>query len=240
MMHNVCHKIDNIKIKKKTLKTRMSSFITEDKKFLCLSYNNNISDGSSEESYNIYFDQLDNEQQIYTKVEKLELETDFINEIPKNVSKFIKLKELHVKGSRFWNLEMSQISTSVEVLYLTDHSNLSRGCVNGMDKLTNLSSVYLDFYPFNFLNIFEFEFGEYQSSEDSNEDNIIPIPNLPKLKFITFCSGILYSKEDVKSNWQSLFTEHQLFSNIKTRIASVEIDNNGCFDIKVTLNDHNN
>jgi hypothetical protein len=208
---------------------RGTSFITWDKKFLCLNYAS-----IGEESYNRYFNRLDFEERTYSKVIKLELLTDFINELPSNILLFQNLKEINIKGSRFWNLDMTQIPNTVEILYLTEHSNLSAECINGMDELINLSAIYLDFDTFKFFNIF-IDSDYYNLNNDNSNSDIIPIPNLPKLKFITFCSGTFYKKESLKNDWLTIFKDHQLFRDIKNRISSVEIDYSTDFDIKMTL-----
>ncbi len=97
-----------------------NSCITRDRKMLCLSY---PMFDSKETGFDEYFDKLDLEEQIYDKVETLILESDFIYEIPNNVLKFKNLKKINVVGSRFWNLESKQIPASVEILYLTEHTN---------------------------------------------------------------------------------------------------------------------
>lgn len=201
------------------------SFITGDRKFLCLLY------PSINNDYNSYFDKLDSEEGTYNKLEKLRIETDFINAIPENVSKFINLKTLIIEGSRFYDLKMIQVPISVEVLYLVEHTNLQRECIEGMDRLINLTSLYLDFKPFGFLNIFK---GEY--NENKSENNIITIPpNLMKLKLIEFHSSIGYSKEMLKHDWKTVFIRNGLFSNIRDRIKDIIVEDDLWFDISIML-----
>src|SRR5438067_11112693 len=112
-----------------------------------------LGDYSSEDNYNQYFDQLNQNVDAYKSLETLSIETDNINEIPRNVSKFKNLIELRISGSRFWNLTMERIPKSVKVLYLIHHSNLQANCLKGMDRLINLVELHLDFYPFGFSNL---------------------------------------------------------------------------------------
>jgi hypothetical protein len=97
-------------------------------------------DGCKEESYNNYFDELNE----YDTLEELYIHTDFIHNLPSNVLKFTKLKKLEIAGSRFWNLTMERVPVSVEKLIMTEHSNLSPRCIIGMNRLVNLKELWVD------------------------------------------------------------------------------------------------
>lgn len=201
----------------------LESWITEDRQYLNLSYAS-LENGCFEQSYNKYFDELDLEEQTYTKVIKLSIETDFINRIPDNVMRFQNLTHLKITGSRFWDLSMDQIPETVRVLYLTEHSNLQPECLKGMDKLINLEEFCVDWHPFGFDNILIDL--DYDTVEEVEQDEILfPITNLPKLKKIIFRSGIFYSKQDFKIKWIEILKIHPLFQNIRNRITNVSIEN---------------
>lgn len=206
------------------------NFITENKKFLYLSYPN-IGDNCSEEAYNKYFNQLDTEVGIYDKTEKLIFETDFIKKIPNNVLNFRNLKEIDIRGARFWELDCSHIPISIEVLRLIEHSNLHSKCINGMDKLINLTTLDLNCKPFDFSHILEY----YENTDtDEDEIDIIPIPNLPNLGSITIHTN--YYKYNLKPNWMTFFVNHALFNNIKNRINKLGLSGEDCIKIKIYLN----
>jgi hypothetical protein len=126
---------------------------------------------------------------------------------------------------------MEQIPETVEILYLTEHSNLQPRCVEGMDKLTNLKELHIDLITFGFADIFVYPDGyvDYCNTED-----IIPIPNLDKLKTMRFCSGIMYTRTDLKENWIDEFIAHPLFVNIEHRIIDVTFSDD--YKSEITLN----
>lgn len=196
--------------------THNNNFITENKKFLCLSYPN-IGDNCNEEAYNKYFDQLDSEVGIYDKTEKLFLETDHIYKIPSNILKFRNLKEIDIRGSRFWDLNCSQIPISIEIIHLIEHSCLGCDCINGMDKLINITTLDLDCNPFNISRIFE-----YHDPIEIDETDVIPIPNLPNLESITLRT--ICSKSELIPNWMPTFTNHRLFNNIRDKIDKIDLE----------------
>ena len=130
------------------------------------------------------------------------------------------MTDLTVSGSRFWHLTMEQVPPTVEKLYLTEHSNLQPNCIKGMDNLINLTDVHLDFEPFAFHGLFEYPpHGSYHDMED-----IVPIPDLPKLTNILFKCGVHHDITDLKKNWIVLVMSHPLFKNIQNRIKSVNFD----------------
>ncbi len=103
-----------------------------------------------------------------------------------------------------------------------------------MEKLVNLSEIYLDIKPFDFSNIFEYC---NQQFSNININDRIPIPDLPKLKSVSFHTGIFYKHEDLKFDWKKIFKNHYLFSKIKMRIIKVLLNESSSFPIiQVTLN----
>jgi len=204
-------------------KNHFKSCITVDRKSLCLSYA--IYD-SDESGYDDLFDQLDLEEKIYDKLETLILETDHIHKIPDHVLQFKNLKKINIMGSRFWDLDLTQVPGSVEVLILIDHTNLPLFCLNGMEKLINLTDVHLDKKPFDnvFSNVFEYSSHYGYSKTDTNINRIYQIPDLPKLKTISFHTGISYDQNDLKPYWRKILKNHHMFSKIKTRITNICLD----------------
>jgi len=106
---------------------RFKNYISKDKNILILSAD--IQNNGYNDDYDGYFDKLNDEVQIYDITETLIINSDSINEIPNNVLKFNNLKKLNVSGSRFWNLQLTQVPKSVETLIFIDHSNLPLYCL---------------------------------------------------------------------------------------------------------------
>src|SRR5581483_12248589 len=110
-----------------------SSCITEDRTYLNLAYPD-FSNNCELQGYNDYLDKLDSEVSTYSKVNRLVINTDYINSLPKNVCKFKNLIDLTVSGSRFWDLTMEKVPHTVEKLNFTNHSSLSLDSLKGMEK----------------------------------------------------------------------------------------------------------
>ena len=219
-----------------TLESRYhsDSCISMDHKMLCLSDHTL----SHEQEYDEYFDKLDQEEHIYDLVLTLIIETDHIHRIPDNVKKFKNLKNLIVQGSRFWDLDMIPVPESVCTLKLIEHTNLQECCILGMEKLLCLTELYLDMKAFAFSLIFEYS-SLYRGSNTQVND-LIPIPDLPKLKLISFHTGISYRQEDLKLYWKKIFKNNLLLSKIKHRITKIILDDSGSFPvIQVILNEQN-
>jgi hypothetical protein len=199
-----------------------NEFITQDSKYLYLSYSSLVEDECNIRSYDKYLDELHVNFNIYNLTEKLFLNTDFISELPSNILKFNNLKEIEVQGSRFWDLECLQLPTSVTICRFIDHTNLIPTCIVGMDRLTNLVSLHLDDGPFDFIQLIDAN--RYLKRHYSDETlEIIPIPNLSTLKSIN-----IYPGDDIKilvPDWKDRVMKHKLFINIKNRIVNVEIKN---------------
>jgi Leucine-rich repeat (LRR) protein len=208
-------------------------WISKNHKYLHLSY---FSD-----QYDDFFDELDREINTYDVLETLVLQTDFINEIPRNVIKFKNLKKINVQGSRFWNLRLTQVPECVETLILTEQTNLQEECINGMDRLVNLTEIMLDMNPFRFSNIFENGSaqltGVYGYDDEGDDIKRGPmIPCLSGLKKISFHTGISYRKEDLVRGWKKIFKNNYLFSKIKEKIVSIDLNDESGFPIiSITL-----
>lgn len=212
----------------KDIRRDSENCITENAKLLYLS---RAKYKGFHDNYDEYFDELNSQKQIYDKLETLIIESDSINEVPDNVLKFKNLKKLNVRGSRFCHLQLLQVPESIEVLILTEHSNLPLYCLNGMDKLINLTQIYLDMEPFYFSNIFDENDNEIDISFYSQQ-----IPDLPKLKIISFHSGRSFEYEDLKPNWIDILKNNHLFSHIKDRIINVLFDNINMPQLTIILN----
>lgn len=209
------------------------SFISVDRKTLVLSYL--IDDQDQETGYNDFFDRLDREEGTYLKLNELIFETDFIHSIPSNILKFQNLIHLTVRGSRFWNLNMKQVPLSVKKLTLIDHSNLSPQCIEGIERLTDLTEVQLDVKAFNFSDIFYGSNSRITSHQMENEQ-IIEFPCLPELKKISFHTGISYQREDLNQGWKKIFKNNHIFNQIRDRIVKINLDQTDVFPIiEVTL-----
>jgi len=165
-------------------------------------YHDKDYEGHDGKEYDWLFDRLKK----YDTLTELRLITDFINVLPANLLKFSKLKKLCVKGSRFWNLTMEQIPASVEILDLTQHSNLSPNCLIGMERLANLKELYINDV-----------FGVLAFGVEETDGN--PIPSLPKLEKIVFESGV-YSWKKPEPGWENRVRELSLLKNLRIRDMS--------------------
>lgn len=207
------------------LEHAFNNYITLDRKYLHLSYL------PLNESYNNFFDQLNQSINTYKTVERLYFETDFINSLPEKIIEFHNLTELNVSGSRFWNLNLLNVPPTLKVLYLTEHSNFNSDCLLGMDKLINLKEIHLNAEAFFLDQLFM-----YPDRERNQCDrNDIPIANLPNLKIISFVYGGLKSKDEFLENWVELLKADPLFSLINHRIDTITIEDDIVERITITL-----
>ncbi len=123
------------------------------------------------------------------------------------------------------------VPSTLEVLCLTDHSNLSSDCLVGIDELINLKELHLDASAFFIDQLLIYPDRE----ENKNDKNNIPIANLPNLKIVSFVFGIIIFKEDFLDNWIELLKADFLFSIINQRISSITFEYDMVYQIIVTL-----
>lgn len=155
-------------------------------------------DGSSLKSYNKLFDRLNK----YDSLKYLKIITDFIMDIPKNVSKFKNLKTLEIEGTRFCCLTMRNVPVSVEKLILTQQANLQPNCIKGMERLVNLK---------------ELEIVDIFGITEKDSDSGLCIPHIPGLK-ITF-EGCFQKLWDDIPGWHENVLAHGLFRNVRIKSA---------------------
>lgn len=157
------------------------------------------------DNYDEYLDMLDDKYNIYTYVESFYLETDFIYELPKNVSKFGKLLKIQVCGSRWWDLDMTFIPKSIKHVTFTEQSNLSEKCLNGCETLINLETLELsDIYDITA------RIDEYYYVFD---DNQLCIPFIPSLKQINIELNSCRYELELKENFRKILLDMVLFKN---------------------------
>lgn len=169
------------------------------------------------------FDRLDSIHNIYTLTTKMYFCTDDINNIPSCFKKFKNVREMTIEGSRFCYATMENLPVSVEVLRF-DTINLNDSIFKGMEKLTNLTTLYIEYTRYS-----------------------IPIYNLNSLKTIhlrydIYDLGLLkYDLNDdlVKStitDFMEKFVSCDTISNIKHRVDRIENFDNGCSIIYLNEN----
>ena len=165
------------------------------------------------EGYNNFFDKLDNEINSYTNVKSLYIETDFISYLPENVMKFKNLISLRVSGSRFWDLNMEQVPTTVKYLSFIEHSNLANDCVKGMERLVNLEILIIDEEPFRIIT--------HETNYNEEYEEIIPVVDLPKLKTIFLDKYFNMSIFEGDCSDEHI-TNNPFFNNIRHRIDKIK------------------
>jgi len=159
-------------------------------------------DSASAQGYDMLFDELHKELDLYNTLEKLVLTTDFINCIPNNVEKFTKLKTFVLDGTRFWNANMERLPTSIEVLDFTRQSNLSPSCIKGMERLVNLKELYLD----DVFGIFD---------DDKNSYSGEALAFIPNLIVVFECGYMLDFTEKSDKRIRNHLENHGLFKGLK-------------------------
>lgn len=202
------------------------NWLTPDFTRLHLSYYNDDNfDGCKTSSYDELFDKLN----LYDTLQILTIGTDFINILPPNVLKFKKLKSLTVIGSRWCDLNMTQIPPSVERIVLVDQTNLSYRCLIGMEKLVNLKELYLDYSAFNLpaINDPDYLYTNDHTDVPADQVQLVQIPNLS----IYLVYNMYVKTNNFISGWEFLILDHYLFKNMKIKSIS-ELNGN----IKIILN----
>ena len=193
-------------------KTLFATFLTRDGKFLNVSYA-----GGDIDSYNDRFESFQKTHEVYDSVEFLYLETDTINALPNNIKKFKKLTKLEVSGSRFWDLKMKQVPSTVKELILVEQTNLSPKCIKGAIGLINLERLELDLSPFKLRLC---SCCNYDDDDDDDIDSNLVIPCLPNLKVLQFESGDYC--EALNPHWKDYIMNHNLFRDIKSKIQKID------------------
>ncbi len=174
--------------------------------------------------YNEFFEQMNDSYHIYSQVQTLYICTDFINELPEVILNFQVLKNIIVEGSRWWNLNMTQIPTSIEMVAFTGQSNLTANSLKGCERLINLKTLKLDPCAFN-IKIREL----WESNNPIDLD--ISIPNLSNLIVIIF--ELPYGDVLDNPNWSIEISQHPVLVQVKHRIKTITYDHG---DIQIILN----
>ena len=190
------------------------------------------------DKWNETLDRLNESDNIYNKIRRIYLETNFIFELPKNFMKFIDIKELEINGSRWWNLRCNQIPPSVEILKCIEHSNLSTDFLIGSETLVNLREIYLDLTPYINYNYLP----DYPDPElDLNSPHVIPLSNLITLKKIVLIASFETFDEAIftYNDYDKLIRKLKLLENVKERIISINPNAgqnyNGWWSIEIIL-----
>jgi hypothetical protein len=209
--------------------------------------------GETNGSFLCFFDTLSNNISVnlYDTLETIQLKTDYFYGTPLCISKFKKLTNLEISGSRMWDLNMRSIPNSVKVLKFITYANLPSKCIEGMHKLINLETLYLDIDSFSLKLIkpcYSFSRWNY------DKQKIIPIPNLQNLTTIIFLINKDFYYENGKNDFsdkaeceqliennKDYISTHSLFENIVHRINNIcfsskcDYDCNSYLIIKLTL-----
>lgn len=155
------------------------------------------------EAHTRLFEALD----VYDSLQTLIISTDFMNQLPEACLKFTCLEALVVKGTRWWDLNMQFVPKSVKKVEFIDQSNLMWSCVNHIERLTNLSQLFLDL--------------DLEENDDPDEFTQA-LPYLPSLREVSFT----HNKEDFvryKKGIQAYFTERPFFQNYNVNFDNVEV-----------------
>lgn len=231
--------IDVIRVNDIPKRLFSNNFLTDDYKFLCLSYND--TGGSEESKYNNLLDNLDEKYGIYNTVERLYLETDFIYKLPSSIKKFNKLIEIEVQGSRWWNLSMLDLPlpNNIEIVKFVNQSNLNKDCVKGCDQFAKLKVLCLDSDQFINTNHISKYGNIKEEREDENDDESeVILPDLSNLETIELWLGTYYNEEnDFDINWKEILKDNCiLLKNIKYKINSIEYNTESDWKIIIKLN----
>jgi hypothetical protein len=184
---------------------------------LTISYPQIETDSRSQDllkDYNEYLDTLN----VYTECEELFLETDSLNELPSNLSKFEKLSRVNISGGRFWSLKVDVLPQSVTYLDLSDHSNLNSNFYQDIDKhLPNLKKLLLPAETFGF-EFFEISTFFAQPPFQYPKANGV-LPFLPSLSSIVLSCG--YPHQNTSMFTREYILSHPFLLNYKDRVQSV-------------------
>ncbi len=201
------------------------------------------------DQYNEFFEQMNDSYHIYSQVQTLYICTDFINKLPTNILQFKVLKKLTINGSRWWDLNMTQIPNTIEIVELINQSNLQPASIIGCEQLINLKILKLDADAFN-IKIRTNDYCTTYFDCKCNFDDIMgcdcppgcqldkkySIPNLPNLTTIMFQSGELLVDDLFLDNtiWKNDILNHPVLSRVKHRIKSITCDGDHYIEIKLT------
>ena len=164
---------------------------------------------------------LDAVYDIFSRVKDLVLYSNSLFALPPSIRRFSALVSIRVSGSRWWNLNMSQLPASVEQVSFLEMSSSSDVLV-GMDGLSRLAHLHLDecYLPHP-------EHEEYWKAT--------PIADLPSL-----CTVSVPNPPDGRHPVVQAKTlvQHSSFANIAYRIQSAWLHHDTLNTTLVTLRAH--
>jgi hypothetical protein len=197
--------------------------------------------------FSAFFDELDRRHGVYDGTTSLEIDTDSHYNPPKCLLRFVKLENLHVKGTRWFHLTCENIPSTVVRLDLANQANLNYGFAEGMDRLANLEELSVNVaFLFDLLEEYD-DRGEEKWSivgpesknirgQETAETLFSPaIPVLPNLKrvMVTDYDDTAFTYDPFNSDSCEKVLEHPLFANL--RGATVTLDDSVRFKIRVEL-----
>jgi hypothetical protein len=142
----------------------------------------------------------------YDSIENILLTSNIENKLESGLWRFTNLKYLAIIGSKWYDLDCENIPTSVERLEFHKIINTPLTIMKHSLHLGNLHKLTLNI---DFI---------------MNSENIIAIPDLPKLKIVSLLCGNSGSSIDyLPSNIPDFIKNLKLFEKIKERIISIDL-----------------
>lgn len=173
------------------------------------------------------WNELLDEYNLYSSCETLVIETDFICDLPSNVKKFTKLKEISVEGARFWDMNPNNLPDTIEHIILVELSNLNLSFLGPFEtRLPRLQTLTIADHLIN-VNFFDAELG---LEPDYEADDALPfISSLRCINVVTYSTPSVHL-EYIK--------KHPFFANYTETINGIDCAPRGRQAIMVSIRLH--
>jgi hypothetical protein len=162
------------------------------------------------------WNELLDEYNPYSSCESLVIETDFICDLPSNVKKFTKLKELSVEGARFWDMNPNNLPDTIEHIVLADLTNLN---LSFLDPFKTVLPRLQTFIIADHLIKVNFTDAEWGLEPDYKVDHVLPF--IPSLRCINVVGCRIPGSCDTPT-YLEYIKKHPFFASYAEIITSLD------------------
>lgn len=179
------------------------------------------------------WNELLDEYNLYSSCETLVIETDFICDLPSNVKKFTKLKEISVEGARFWDMNPKNFPDTIEHIALDELSNLNQSFLGALKtRLPRLQTLTIADHLIQ-VDFYEAKLGRKSAHE---ADDLLPF--IPSLRCINVVAYSIPSVDDWCDTCVEYIKNHPFFANYTETINGIDCAPRGRQAIMVSIRLH--
>ena len=174
---------------------------------------------------------------VIQNVKDIDICSDFIWYIPRWISSCLALEKIRVKGSRWFNIELSQLPKNVQSVEFVNQTNLNIECLKGMECCEKLVHLFLDLTEISLVPIENSDATHHPYFKILDEQEIkYPLRKTASLTTIQLeCRYDFFTDTEISGDWfweneqdcdfvnyKNALLQHSLFREIRDHVQSIE------------------